>query len=184
MATNINLVVQETENKTLLTGKSALVLSIVLVLVTLLAYGAVLFFKGRYVAQAALLDNSIAQERLTMSGPAYTDLFDFQERLTLLNGVLDNHGYWDSFLRDFSKYIIPDVHLTNLSFDEGSGTLKLQGVALNMEVLSREAILLKDYPGAESVEFNSAVESAGGADGESGVIFMLDIKTNPSVFKK
>jgi Tfp pilus assembly protein PilN len=184
MVTNINLAAPETEKKTMLTGKSTLTLSIFLVLLTLLVFGTVSYFKSRYSAQVARTESDIAQEKSKISGTTYSDLFDFQGRLTLLNGVLGNHSYWDNFLRNFSQYVIPDVRLTNLSFSEKDTTLNIKGIASNFEVLSREIILLKSYPGADSVEFKSATENTTSGGGQGGVGFELNIKTNPSVFKK
>lgn len=184
MVTNINLAAPEAENKTPFTGKSTLALSIALVLLTLLVFGAVSYLKSRYSAQVRQTESDITKEKSKMSGTTYSDLFDFQERLTLLDGVLGSHGYWDSFLKNFSQYIIPDVRLTSLSFDEKDKMLNLKGVTSNFEVLSRQIILLKSYPGADSMEFKNASESMDSGGGQSGVNFELNIKTNPSVFKK
>jgi Tfp pilus assembly protein PilN len=184
MVTNINLAAPENEKKTMLTGKAALVLSILLVLLTLFVFGAVSYFKNSYSVQAAQAESDINKEKAIMSGKTYSELFDFQERLTLLDGVLGNHSYWDSFLKNFSQYIIPDVHLTGLTFNDKDKTLNIKGIASNFEVLSREIILLKSYPGADSIEFKNASESTQSGDGQSGVSFELNIKTNPSVLKK
>ena len=184
MVTNINLAAPEVKSKTLLTGKSTLTLSIALVLLTLLVFGAVLYFKNSYGAQAGQTESDMKKEKSKMSGTTYSDLFDFQKRLILLDGVLGSHSYWDSFLRNFSQYVIPDVRLTSLSFDEKEKTLNLKGIASNFEVLSREIILLKSYPGADSVEFKNATEGTTSGGGQSGVNFELNIKTNQSVFKK
>jgi len=186
MVTNINLAAPEAKSeKTLLTGKLALVLAVLLVLLTLLVFGAILYFKNSYSSQAGQIESDIKQEKAKMSTATYSDLFDYQERLTLLDGVLNGHGYWDSFLKNFSQYVIPDVHLTSLSLDKKDMALNLKGVASNFDVLSREIILLKSYPGIDSVEFKNASEgTAASGGGQNGVNFELNIKTNQSVLKK
>lgn len=184
MVTNINLVAPEAKDKSLITRKSTLILSISAVLLVLVVFGAVLYFKNSYSTQVEQTEKDIAQEKSKLTGNTYSDLFYFQERLALLDDILGNHSYWDIFLKNFSKYVIPNVRLTSLSFDNKDMKIGINGIASNFEVLSREMILLKSYPGADSVEFKSATENIASEGGQSGVNFELDIKTNQSVFKK
>jgi hypothetical protein len=180
MVTNINLSAPETERKkTLLTGKLSLMLSVFLVLFSIVVFGAILYFKNSYSAQARQLESEINIERSKTSSATYSDLFDFQERLTLLDGVLGDHGYWDSFLKNFSQYILPDVRLGKLSFNKDNKAIDISGTASSFDNLSREIMLLRSYPGAESVEFRGANDG-----GSSGVSFDLSIKVNQSVLKK
>ncbi|MFA5926318.1 MAG: PilN domain-containing protein [Parcubacteria group bacterium] len=184
MVTNINLVAPESENKSPLTGKSALTFSILLIVVVFLAYGAILYFGNSYSKQNSEVQRSITQEKAKMAGQTYSDLYDFQERLILLDKVTNDHAYWDRFFRDFSRYFIPEVRLTDFSFDEKEGILDVKGIAANFEMLSREVILLKSYPGSESVEFKNSSEKTSGENGQGGVEFDVTVKLNDSVLKK
>jgi Tfp pilus assembly protein PilN len=184
MVTNINLVSPEVDNKSKLSGKSALVLSISLVVIVALAYGAVVYLKSSYDKQNKALGKSIEDEKKKLTGDSYSELFDFQERLVLLDKIVTDHSYWDLFLKDFSRYVIPEVTLTRLSYIEKGDALKLVGFATNYESLSRELILLRDYPGAKSVEFKNTSEESGNDASQGGVSLNVDIQLDKSVLKK
>lgn len=183
MVTNINLAAPDTEKKSPLTGKSALSLAILLVIVVFGAYGVILYFKNSYSKQNQEIEKAIGEEKNKMAGENYANLYDFQERLILLDGVIGDHPKWDVFLKDFSRYLIPEVYLTSLAYDEKEGNLDIQGFASGFEALSREMILLKSYPGAGSVEFKKSSERAASENSQGGVEFEIGIKVNDSVFK-
>jgi hypothetical protein len=184
MVTNINLVASETENKPPLSGKSALVLSILLVAIVALAYGAIFFLESSYAAQNKELQKSIEGEKKKLTGDNYSDLFDFQERLVLLDKIVADHSYWDSLLRDFSRYVIPEVNLTKLTHNEKEGILSIIGYATNYESLSRELILLRSYPGAKSINFNNSSEESATSNKQGGVYFKVEITLDKSVLRK
>ncbi len=188
MVTNINLSSPEVAEKRTLTGKSALILSIVLLAIVAAAYAAIIFLKSRYESQEKKVSAAIAEKQGEMKGSSFSDALDFQERLNLLDKVVDDHPYWDGLFVKMGSYMIPEVRLDKFSGTKdgaGGGLVEITGTAANMDALSRELILLKDLPGIDSFEFKQAGEKVvQGTDQQSGILFSVDLKMNQSAFQK
>lgn len=182
MVTNINLVSPETEKKTRLTGKTSLVISLSLLALVVVIFFGLVIAKNSYTNEKNDLTKSIQQEKNKVAGPAYAEISDFQEKLMLLNGIIGDHVYVESYLRSFSHYILPEVHLTDFSWSGSDQTLKISGLAPNFDSLSKEVILLKTYAGIDSLELDSAGESQ--TSGQSGVQFKISAKLNREAFNK
>jgi len=188
MVTNINLSSPEVAEKRSLTGKSALILSFVLLVLVAAAYVAVLFLKGSYDNRGKEIDAAIIGKQSEIKGAAFSDSLDFQERLNLLEKVVDDHSYWDGLFVKMGNYIIPEVRLSKFSGTKdraGGGTVEISGIAASMDALSRELILLKSFPGVDSFEFKQAEEKIGqGTDQQGGISFAASLKINKSSFQK
>ena len=187
MVTNINLSSPEVAEKRSLTGKSALIFSALLVAVVLAAYLAVFFLKNKYSASDKAISDQISQEQSKINGSTFADIIDFQERLDSAGKVIDDHAYWDSMVKSMSGYIIPEVKLTKFSGKKdstGAGTIEISGTASSLDALSRELILLKDFPNLDSLEFKNAGESQGQAGQSSGINFNASLKVSKSGFQK
>ena len=184
MVTNINLSSPEIVEKKSLTGKSALILSLVLLVFVVTVYAAVIFLKGRYVSQGKAIDTAIAEKKSEISGTAFSDAIDFQEKLNLLDKVVDDHPYWDGLLVKMGSYIIPEVRLDKLSGKRdqaGGGLIEISGTAASLDALARELILLKSFPGLDSFEFKNAGQGTGQ---QGGISFSASLKMNKSSFQK
>jgi hypothetical protein len=184
MVTNINLSSPDIVEKRSLTGKSALILSIVLLVIVAVAYATALFLKGRYDNQEKEIDASIIEKQSEMKGTAFSDALDFQERLNLLDKVVDDHLYWDGLLVKMGSYIIPEVRLDKFSGKKdgtGGGLVEISGTAANLDALARELILLKSFPGVDSFEFKQAGQGTGQ---QGGMSFSASLKMNKSSFQK
>lgn len=183
MVTNINLVAPESEKKSVLTGKTALLTSIVFLILTIGAYGVLSYIGNSYSKQKKQIESEIAAGRAKISGTAYTSLADFQERLALLGQVADEHVFMDLFLKNFSRYIIPEVVLKEIAFGSSGNDLSIRGSATSFETLAREMILLKSFPGADSVQFKSGSEKTEVTTGQNGVSFEINLKLNNTALK-
>lgn len=187
MVTNINLSSPDIVEKRSLTGKSALIFSALLVAVVLIAYLAVSFLKSKYSAEDKTISDQISQEQSKINGSTFADILDFQERLDSAGKVIDDHAYWDSMVKSMSGYIIPEVKLTKFSGKKdstGAGTVDISGIATSLDALSRELILLKDFPNLDSLEFKNAGESQGQSGQPSGINFDASLKVNKTAFQK
>jgi len=188
MVTNINLSSPEVAEKRSLTGKSALILSVALLVLVAAAYAAVLFLKGKYENQEKEIDAAIIEKQSEIRGASFSDALDFQERLNLLEKVVDDHSYWDGLFVKMGSYVIPEVRLNKFSGtkdEAGGGTVEISGIAARMDALSRELILLKSFPGVDSFEFKKAGEKIGqGTDQQNGIVFDASLKMNKSSFQK
>jgi len=79
------------------------------------------------------------------------------------------------------------VKLTNFSGKKdptGAGTVDISGIAQSLDALSRELILLKDFPNLDSLEFKNAGESQGQIGQSSGIKFDASLKMNKAAFQK
>lgn len=188
MVTNINLSSPEVAEKKSLTGKSALILSLILFLFVAATYAAVVFLKGRYDNQEKEISAAIAEKQGEMKGTAFSGAIDFQERLNLLEKVVDDHPYWDGLLVKMGSYIIPEVRLDKFSGKKdgaGGGLVEISGTAASLDALSRELILLKSFPGLDSFEFKQAGEKTGqGTDQQGGISFVASLKISRASFQK
>lgn len=189
MVTNINLSsaeFSESEKRTF-TGKSALIISLVLLAIVFLAFSIFSFLKARYISQNKEVLDQISQEEGKIRGTMFTDLLSFQEKLNLLDKVMDDHSYWDNLLRKMSGYFISEVRLTKFSGKKdasGAGIIEINGIASNLDTLSRELILLKGFPEINSLEFKNASENIGQADQSGGVMFEITLRVGKSAFQK
>ena len=158
-----------------------------LLVVVLVAYLAVFFLKSKYSAEDKAITDQISQEQSKINGATFADIVDFQGRLDSAGKVIDDHAYWDSMVKRMSNYIIPEVKLTKFSGKKdstGAGTIEISGIASSLDALSRELILLKDFPNLDSLEFKNAGESQGQAGQSSGIKFDASLKMNKSAFQK
>jgi len=187
MTININLSSPEISEKKFITGKSALVFSALILVLVFGLYFGLLFLKARYSAEDKDVSEKITQEQNKVSGTTFADILNFQEKLDLADKAIGDHLYWDGMLKKMSAYIIPEVRLTQFSGKvgaDGAGVIEISGIAPNLDALSRELILLKDFPDLDSVEFKNAEESQEQADQQSGVKFDASLKISKAAFQK
>jgi hypothetical protein len=183
MVTNIDFTSPEASEKKSFSGKTALIISGVLLVFVSLALAGLLFMKNRYVSQQKEIEAEISLEQDKIKGSEFTDVLDFQDRLNLLDKTISNHSYWDALLLQLGSYVIPEVRFEKFSGEassSGGSKINITGAAGNLDSLSRELILLKSFPGLDSLEFKGASDNPGGG----GVSFDVSLKVNKSVFQK
>jgi hypothetical protein len=187
MVTNINLVSPEEEKKSSLSGKNILVLSASILIVVFALLAVVVFLKNKYLADEKQASAQVEQQQNLLSGKEYLEIADFQSRLNLIEKIIGDHSYWDVFLKKMSGYVIPDTKLGSFSGkmdSTGLATVDVAGMATNNDTASRELILLKDFPGASSLEFGKMGIDAGQAEGQSAVLFGASLKIEKKAFQK
>jgi hypothetical protein len=187
MAIDINLSSPEEDEKKNISGKPALIFSAFLMVFVLVVLSAVFFLKSKYAADNRAISDEISQEQSKVNGLTFVDIIDFQGRLDSAEKIIDDHDYWDSMAKRMSSYIIPDVKLTKFSGKKdpaGSREVDISGIASNLDALSKELILLKDFPNLDSLEFKDAVTNQGQADQAGGIAFSASLKLNKSAFQK
>ena len=183
MVTNINLASPESEKKIVFSGKVSLILSLTLLFLAIGIYAAVSFISSRYKSENIKIETQIRTENAKISGPEYAEMADFQEKLNLIEKVLEDHVYFESCLKNFSKYVLPEVRLSKFDWKSGGNQVAVSGIAPNFDVLSRELILLKNSPLVQSVEFKSATESLN-SQGQSGINFELSANIKKEALNK
>lgn len=187
MVTNINLSSPEAAEKKSFTGKSTLILSVLLVLVVFAVFLALVFTKNRYVSQEKNVLAEISREQSKVNGTEFSEMLDFQSRLNLLDRAVADHPYWDNLLVKMGSYVIPEVRFEKFSANinsDGAASVEISGLAANLDALSRELILLKDFPGLDSLEFKNAGNSPQTEGQTGGIFFEANLKINKSAFQK
>ncbi|OGI27597.1 MAG: hypothetical protein A2359_04715 [Candidatus Moranbacteria bacterium RIFOXYB1_FULL_43_19] len=172
MATNINLATPENETKKILSGKTSLILSLLLLFLAIGIYAGVSFLSSRYLSQNSQVESQINAEKAKISGPEYAEITDFQERLDLIDKILGDQVYFENYIKNLSKYVLPETRLTLFGWKGSVNEITLSGITANFDALSKELILLKNSPLIQSIEFKSASESSGN-EGQSGIKFEL-----------
>jgi Tfp pilus assembly protein PilN len=183
MVTNINLASPESEKKVVFSGKVSLILSLVLLFLAVGIYAAVSFISNRYKSENAQIENQIQTENAKISGPEYAEMADFQEKLNLIEKVLEDHVYFENYIKNFSKYVLPEVRLSKFDWKNEGSEVAVSGIAPNFDTLSKELILLKNSPLIQSVEFKSAAESSN-SEGQSGINFELSANIKKEALNK
>lgn len=187
MSTNINLVSPEDEKKIHLSGKPILAVSGLILIVVFAVLGAVTFLKNKYLADGTEVSAQITQQQSLLNGGKYAEVADFQSRLSLIEKIIEDHTYWDSFLKEMSKYVIPDTKLTSFSGEVDSEKIvvvDIEGTATNLDTASRELILLKNFPDATSMEFKKVGSEEAQAEGQNGISFDASLKIEKQAFQK
>ncbi|MGC8851722.1 MAG: hypothetical protein ACP5PR_01320 [Minisyncoccia bacterium] len=85
------------------------------------------------------INKNIDNIRLTFSKEDEQKIALFEKKLNNLKNLLNNHIHFSKVIAFLEKNTHPQVYYTDLNFDLTNNTLKLEGVALNQQVLS-EAI--------------------------------------------
>lgn len=178
MVTNINLVSPDSGSKSIFSGKATLVLSISLVFLVLVAYGAIYIVTKNYSSKRAAFESEIQLENAKMMSPEYASMADFQEKATLLGKIVDDHAYWDNYLKELSKFVLPEIRFSKIMGNEKGNDLAIKGIATNFDSLSKGMILLQRFPGISSIEFKRAAEKSGSDGSQSGIEFDLTAAVN------
>lgn len=184
MVTNINLVSPEEKDKPKLSGGVSLALSISLLVITVGVYFALGQISNAYQREKSNLENQIQEEKAKISGPNFSDVTDFQGKLNLLEKIIAEHVYLEDFLKNLSKFVLPEVRFTELQWDYSGDNLSIKGIAPNFDSLSREIILLKSCPFIKSIEFKNAVQSVAMGTGQAGVQFEVKAGIKKEIYNK
>jgi len=184
MVTNINLVSPEEKNKPKLSGRTSLALSISLLVVAVGVYFALGQISNSYQREKSNVESQIQEEKAKISGPNFSDVADFQGKLNLLEKIIGDHVYLDGFLKNLSKFVLPEVRFTELQWDYSGDNLSIKGIAPNFDSLSREIILLKNCPLVESIEFKNAAQSGAAGTGQVGVQFEMSAEIKKEAYNK
>ena len=122
-----------------------------------------------------------------------TKLIKFQDRLTQITKILNNHVYWSEFFAELEKNTISDVTYINFT-TSGNNSVTLSAIGKNYSALAKQLLAfqqankLVDIDPKDNksrlVTINSG-NSILGVDGSiEGVNFNVSIKINPSVLIK
>lgn len=110
------------------------------VLVVLLLAWLVLFgLRQRAQAHVTAVDESIAslETEITRLGDDVDRVASFEGRLSALETLLDQHVTWTPLLQEFERLLPPAVTLTSLEVSEGGSTIRIGGIAPNLDDIAQ-----------------------------------------------
>lgn len=133
--------------------------------------------------QLSLNLGKIDQDIAAIEGHA-TELNQFQNKLSSINALSENHPYWSLFLEQLEKNTLPSVSYEALSVAQGS-PLSLSASAPNFKTIGQQLLTMQkatDLIGEVRIGSGNAVLDQSGE--VSAVNFEISFIMNPHVLKK
>lgn len=130
-------------------------------------------------SKIAFLNVKVIDDQIAKSEIEIKEIKEFNKKLVLVSGLLDNHVYWTNFLDLLESTTLKDVYYEKFSGDI-SGKYTIPAVASSLEAISLQLEVMKGYDKVESVAPDTGQTSADG----SQVQFNLGLTVDPLVFTK
>lgn len=164
--------------------ENILVLSLSLVMCCLaisLAYVGLLIWQKERVeaSKTAFLNVSVIDSQIKKSEQEVAEIKDFNNKLGIVSGLLDNHIYWTNFLTLLEFTTLKDVYYEKFTGDI-TGQYSIPAVASSLEAISLQLDVMKKYNKVKSVAPDTGQTSP---DGKL-VQFNLGLTVDPTVFTK
>lgn len=114
-------------------------LTVLIALLVGLTWGGLFLLRGRYAGQHQDLTEQVAgvEAEILRLGDQAQRVQLFEERLTAIAGLLDNHIAWDPFLKELERILPPPAAITRLGIDTGSHSVELAGEAPDIDVVAQ-----------------------------------------------
>ncbi len=164
--------------------ENILVLSLSLVMcclaISLVYVGLLIWQKERLDAtKTAFVNVTVIDDRIFKSEQEVEEVKKFNNKLSMVSALLDNHVYWTNFLTLLEYSTLKDVYYERFAGDI-SGEYTIPAVASSLEAISLQLDVMKKADKVESVSPDTGQTSA---DGKS-VQFNLGLTVDPTVFTK
>lgn len=176
---NINLAteIEERDQKPELVSKS-LGVAILMLVLALLVWGGLVFGKknleGRINSVKAQYDSEYEK---FLTGNA-KEVADFENRSGIASALLEEKINAGSFLAEIEKSMVTGAYLDSLKYEAESGTLTLVGAANDYNVVAKQILSFKQNSMFSSVVPKETGMEAGENDGQTKIIFNLELKLN------
>lgn len=164
--------------------ENILVLSLSLVMcclaISLTYVGLLIWQKERLEASKFAFSNvEIIDSQIKKSEQEVEEVKEFNNKLSMVSGLLDNHVYWTNFLTFLEDSTLKDVYYERFAGDI-SGEYSIPALASSLEAISLQLDVMKKVEKVESVSPDIGQPSA---DGRS-MQFNLGLVIDPTVFTK
>jgi hypothetical protein len=107
----------------------------------------------------------------------------FQTKLNKANYILDNHLYWSNFFDYLERNTLENIQYASFEGDI-LGEFSIPAVSDNFPSLGQQVYQLQADPDTEKVSIDSAEKLESEEENLEQVEFVIDLKINPSLFKK
>jgi len=105
-------------------------------------------------------------------------LADFQNKLTALSYLVEQHTYWTTVFDFLEKATLPKVKFNNFSADLNGKSINLQGNTISFTRLAEQMIHLKDSATIKELKLSSLTIS------EEGIKFSFKIQLSPEAWQE
>lgn len=135
-------------------GRGAIII-VVILLLTLAAWGGISFYEKKLVAEVDGIASEIASKRGAFFGADVDDVADFQFRLDILKAGMNDRVSPAGMLGSVEELLLPGIRLTEYSFDAAKKEVVLDGDADTLGTIAKQMVLIKRMPGFSNLSVKS-----------------------------
>jgi len=158
-------------------GPGALVVfSIIMFVISLLAFGGTFLYKNFVIKQIATLEDSLDRTKESFDDALIYRLDEVSTKIELGKKLLNEHTYLSGLFVFLGNNTLKNVSLTSFSY-QGSGDIILSGVAQNYTSVANQAKAFKNDKNVKSVDIFKLTLVEGGV-----INFEAKIEFIPSFF--
>lgn len=111
-------------------------------------------------------------------------LIAFQNKLSALKALFENHTYWSQFFIEFEKNVLPTVTFDGVSIAAGNA-ISMSGTAPDYQTVGRQLLAFQRATGLmSSVRITSGDSLMSQTGDVTGVRFEVSFSINPDVLKQ
>ncbi|MFA7209721.1 MAG: PilN domain-containing protein [Parcubacteria group bacterium] len=174
---NINLSTNQAmlqDNKGTAAAKGGIVVIEIILLVVAVISGGLMLWANSLDNKVAAVEAAYAdKEAGLMANARNKDIVDFQNRLSLSDGLVGQTNLTFDVLQEVEKNLVSGVYITAFEADKEAKTLKLECVADNYEAVARQVLSFKS-----SSYFSEVVVKSASVSNEGKTVFSMEIALN------
>lgn len=159
-----------------------LILSVVISCLTLaLVYVSLLVWQKERLQnnQTLIINTKAIESQIDKNEHDIREVIAFNDKLTLVASLLDNHAYWSKLLVFLENNTLKDVYYENFKGDL-SGTYAIPAIARSLEAVSLQTEVMKAHGLVKEAHYD--LKPSG--DAKDKVFFTLGLSLDPEIFIK
>ncbi len=114
------------------------------------------------------------------------EIIEFQEKLNIASGLLDNHIYWTNFFKFLEENTLSNTYYTSSVSGNTAGTFDFEAITKNYSDIDNQLRVLRanEYV-LKANTLSGSMDEQGEEDEEisSGVKYSLELELSPDIFK-
>jgi hypothetical protein len=158
-----------------------LVLASILLVLVLLAYGGLYFYRGSIEKEIELLNVKKESMQTDENNNNIDKVISLSKSLASAKGLLLPHVYSSNSIRLIEDLTLPDASWDSFSFDYSSGKISLKGKASTYSEVAKQILIFEND---QEKRISRAVVSGISLDKAGGVAFSCDLTLNKDYLKK
>lgn len=141
---NINLKIDHTEEKKEISPITGGIILGVILLLLIIVYGGILFYKSRIDKEAELANAEYGAKLEEFKAGKAKNVFDFQNRLNNVISLANEKEEAGVALDNIEETILADVYMDSLEYDRDKKEIKLSLNAKNFNGMARQLLSFKN----------------------------------------